>query len=51
MFEEMWKEIKDLEGEIFDICHLTGMLLLPSEKSLTDEEIEQMYIVMSNKID
>jgi len=42
MFEEMWTEIYDMQGEIFDIDENTGWQLLPSEQPISEKEIDAM---------
>ena len=42
MFEEMWSEIEDMQGEIFDIDENTGWTLFPSEQPISETEIDAM---------
>lgn len=43
MFDEMWKEIEDMGGEIFDICPNTGMQLFSNQEPFSEEEIDAMF--------
>jgi len=40
MFEEMWSEIADMPGEIFDFDDINDCV--PSVLNLTDEEMDRM---------
>jgi hypothetical protein len=42
MFDEMWSEIQDMEGEIFDVDPNTGWKLFPSEEPISENEIDAM---------
>ena len=42
MFEEMWDEIQDMQGEIFDVDDNTGMLLYPGQEPYSEQEIDDM---------
>jgi uncharacterized damage-inducible protein DinB len=42
MFDTMWDEIQDMQGEIFDVCENTGMLLYPGQEPYTEEEIDSL---------
>jgi hypothetical protein len=42
MFEEMWDEIHDMQGEIFDVDPNTGWQLRPSEEPISEREIDAM---------
>ena len=39
MFDELWSEIEDMQGEIFDLGDVTDDI--PSVLKLTDEDINQ----------
>jgi hypothetical protein len=39
----MWDEIQDMQGEIFDVCENTGMLIPAGSESISQEMIDEMH--------